>query len=513
MPIVKKQRSTSASIPAPIGGWNARDSLGDMDQKDAVELNNFFPRTTDVVSRKGHTRYATGLPVQVESLISYHGAATQKLFAISNGSIYDVTAGGAVGAAVVTGLANSRWEYTNVATAGGNFVYAVNGIDKPLLYDGATWTPIDGLSAPAITGVTTTTLDNVNLFKTRLWFIQKNTLKVWYLPVNSVGGLAAAIDFQSIARLGGYLVSMATWTIDAGYGVDDLAAFITSLGEVIVYRGTDPASSATWALVGIWQIGSPLGKRCAFKWQGDILLITQDGLVPMSAALQSSRVNPRVALTDKIQSAVSNSATIYGTNFGWQIIYFASNNMLLLNVPVSEGSAQEQYVMNTITKSWARFTGMGANCWIVHNDVLYFGGNTYVGKAWDTYYDNGLTITGIAKQAFNYFGSRGQIKRWTMMRPVFQVSSGSIQFYVGLDVDFENNALTSLTTYAVQGLSLWDAAIWDQSVWSADTVTYKQWNGASGIGFCASPKIQTQLGGTLLTWVSTDLVMESGGIL
>ena len=143
--LVKKQRSTSASLPAPTGGWNARDSLGDMDEKDAVSLINFFPRTTDVVLRNGHTQDTTGLPGQVESFIPYQGAATKKLFAASGTAIYNVTTGGAVGAAVVSGLTNARWESINVATSGGNFAYAVNGLDKPLLYDGTTWTAIDGL--------------------------------------------------------------------------------------------------------------------------------------------------------------------------------------------------------------------------------------------------------------------------------------------------------------------------------------------------------------------------------
>jgi hypothetical protein len=104
--------------------------------------------------------------------------------------------------------------------------------------------------APAITGVTTTTLTQPTLFKNRMWFIQKDTLKAWYLPTSSIGGAAQVLDLSAVARLGGTLVSMAAWTIDAGYGVDDNLVFITDQGEVIVYRGTDPASASTWALIG-----------------------------------------------------------------------------------------------------------------------------------------------------------------------------------------------------------------------------------------------------------------------
>jgi len=64
--------------------------------------------------------------------------------------------------------------------------------------------------------------------------------------------------------------------------------------------------------------------------------------VPMSSALQSSRLDPRVNLTDKIYYAVSQAANNYYTLFGWQINFFASQNMLILNIP--NGNGFDQYV-------------------------------------------------------------------------------------------------------------------------------------------------------------------------
>ena len=107
-----------------------------------------------------------------------------------------------------------------------------------------------------------------------------------------------------------------------------MAVFVTSWGEVLVYKGTDPSSANTWALVGVWQIGAPVGRRCIMKYAGDLLIICQDGVYPMSSALQSSRVNPKVALTNKIQFAVSDAVTNYGSNFGWQLISFPKQKHL-----------------------------------------------------------------------------------------------------------------------------------------------------------------------------------------
>ena len=86
---------------------------------------------------------------------------------------------------------------------------------------------------------------------------------------------------SSVAQLGGYLVAAGTWTIDAGYGVDDNLVFITSNGEVIVYSGTDPSDITKFALVGVWRIGKPVGKRCLMKYGGDMIILTYNGLYPL----------------------------------------------------------------------------------------------------------------------------------------------------------------------------------------------------------------------------------------
>lgn len=499
-------------MPAPVGGWNARDSLGEMPATDAVYLTNWFPATTECILRGGYTKYANGLPSQVETLMNYAGGASEKLFAISGGNVYDVTSGGAVGAASVTGLSNSRWEYTNIATPGGNYFYMANGSNTPYLYDGTNWTSITGVSAPAITGVTTTNLKCPILFKNRLWFVEKNSLRVWYLPTLSIGGAANSVDMSSVAQMGGYIVAIATWTVDAGTGVDDLLVAVTNHGEVIVYQGTDPSSSTTWSLRGVWRVGSPVGQRCMFKYAGDLLLISQDGVLPLSSALQSSRVNPRVALTDKIQYAVSDAVTGYGGNFGWQLIYFAQQNQLWLNVPIVAGSSQQQYAMNTITKNWCNYTGWEANCWCLYNDQPYFGGNGYIGKAWSGKSDDGAAVSATGLQAFNAFGSPGSLKRFTMSRPVFR-SNGSPQILASINVDFDVGDSTAPLSFSATSYGVWDSGVWDAAIWGGDLSVLQSWQGANGIGYYGAPQVKAASSGLDVRWVSTDIVMESGAIL
>ncbi|MDO8707030.1 MAG: hypothetical protein Q7J84_19045, partial [Sulfuricaulis sp.] len=474
-----------------------------MDEKDAVLLTNFFPSTTSVNLRGGYSQFATGFGAQVETVISYSGATTNKMFGIAGGSVYDATAGGAVGAAALSGLTNSRWQYVNISTSGGNFIIMCNGADGVYTFDGTNW--VD--RSASITGVTASTLVNVCLHKNRPWFIENNSLKAWYFPVQSIQGAASALDLSAFCPHGGYLMAMCTWTMDAGYGVDDMAVFITSNGDCLVYRGTDPSSSSTWALVGVFWIGSPVGRRCFVKYKGDVLLITQDGLLPLSGALQSSRVDPRVAVTDKISTATSNAVKDYGANFGWCVIPFPKQDALFLNVPISPNANQQQYVMNMVTGAWCNFTGWLANCLELYEENLYFGGTNFIGKAWDTNADAGQAIPTRGLQAFSYFGSRAQLKHFTMMRPTFYASSPPAVLGQ-INVDYDQSPATATLAAASAIGSFWDVGLWDGAVWGAGLELSRQWQGAAGVGYCGAPNINTNTNSIELQWLSTDVVFE-----
>jgi hypothetical protein len=306
---------------------------------------------------------------------------------------------------------------------------------------------------------------------------------------------------------------MGTWTLDAGYGVDDYAAFVTSQGEVIVYKGGNPSDPNDWSLIGVWQIGETFSRRCFFKYQGDLLLLTQDGLVPMASALQSSRLDPRINITDKIYYAISQACSLYSANFGWQINYLAEANMLILNVPIGSG-VYEQYVMHTITKSWARFTGINAACFEVSGESIYFGGNGFVGKYYSGYSDAGSNISATVQQAYSYFDSRGQQKRFTMVRPIFQVQGAIPTVLCGLSTDFEVQDLSQSLTFnpALNQTGIWDIGKWDEKKWGGKIIS-KEWQGVTGLGYAGSISLNTASQGLELRWASTDFVMEKGAVL
>lgn len=492
------------SVPAPIGGWNVRDSLAEMQSKDAVILDNFFPLTTEVMLRYGFSNHVTGVVGTINSLMGYNSPTVNRLFGAAGDSIYNVTSAGAVGAAVVTGLTSDKWQHVNVTTPGGNFMLLANGSDSMRLYDGTTW------SVSTITGVTTADIIHLNVFKTRVWLIERSSLKAWYLPSQAIAGAAAQWDLSSIFKRGGYLMAMGNWSLDAGQGLDDYAAFITSQGEVAIYKGTDPASASTFSLVGVFNVGAPIGRRCLVQYAGDALLISNDGLLPLSKALMSSRVSTNIAITDKITQAVSEKTTTYGPTFGWQTILYPAQNMLLLNIPVSSGT--EQYVMNTTTGSWCRFTGWEAACWERFNDLIYFGTAGGVCLAWDGQDDNGTNINGEALQAFNYFGNDGRLKIWNLVRPILS-TNGNPGVSVGINVDFDLFPPVGLPTFSPITTATWDSALWDTGIWGGDYSIKKDWLSVAGYGKCAAIHIGIATNDVKLKWAATDYNYEFGGYL
>lgn len=499
--------AVTESLPAPIGGWNARDAIANMDPHDAVMLLNWFPMPSDVMVRKGWTTNNTGFGGnEVETIFAYNGT-TQFLLGAAGQNIYKCDS--TTASAVVTSQQNARFQYVNFTPASGTpYIVACNGQDGVWNFDGTNWTH------PAISGFSASNAVHVNVFKQRLWFVEDNTLKAWYLGVQSIAGTANAVDLSSFTRRGGELMVMGTWTIDAGDGVDDYAVFVTSEGEVIVFQGTDPTSSNTWAMRGLWQLGSPIGRRCLKKFAGDLLVITVDGLIPLSKALISSRINPRIALTDKIQGAMSTAAQIYSANFGWEVAICPQNSMLLLNVPVNENSDQEQYAMNTITGSWGQFNAIDANCWELFEDDLYFGGSGIIGKFWSTFSDNDGAddVQSEALQAFSYFGKRGRLKHFKEARPIF-TSNGSPSVLARIEVDYQTSNTAGALSFTPINYAAWDSAVWDSGIWGAALSLLKNWQTMGAIGTAAAAHIFTRSKGIEVHWQATDYLYEIGAVI
>ena len=517
---MKAQRKVSQTVtfPAPIGGWNVFDPLPEMAPSDAVTLDNFFCLPSQVQIRKGYTPWGTSLAGNVHSIFNYAPqGAGEKIFAATNNAnacqLYDITTQGAAGSLVTSGLSSARYKTALFSNSGGVFLACVNGADSLQLFDGTTWWPVD-LSTPtyAITGISTQSFNDVISFKNRLWFVQENSLSCWYLGVSAIAGAATQFNFGALFRRGGHIVKIDTWTLDAGYGVDDNLCIFTSKGEVAVYHGTDPSQASTWALIGVFYIGSPtdtVGHTC--KYGGDLLILSKDGIAQMSKSLMSSRVSTLLTLTQKIQPQLADDTTTYGGNPGWDLILFPPENMLIANIPISTTQSY-QYVMNTISGAWARWTNIPAQCWGFAQETLLFGSAGTVYKMWDGQADNGANIVATMLPAFQKFGNEGQTKRWNMARVVFSYNS-PVNVGMAMMVDFDQNLnILSVPALIPSNIGIWGVSTWGGANWGGTLYTDRKWRSVSGFGYWGSLQLQFSTKASDIRVFSIDYNMEPGGV-
>lgn len=622
----RQQTAVVKSVMAPTGGVNARDALANMPATDAIVLDNWFPTPSYVQVRNGSQAWATGLGTAVETIAAYNGVSSRKLFSWAGGMIFDTSAQGPVGAAIVSGLSSNRWQTAMFNAGGGNVLLAVDGVDSPLRYDNATQgalelfgtlvagsgyvtgtyvnvpltggsgtgaqativvtatdvtavtitssgtgykvgdvlsasnaslggsgsgfsittTQVGGWSVTTISGTNTLTgvalnpinLITVTIFKQRVWYIENNTMNCWYTGISAFQGALTLLPLGQIFKMGGFLMQMATWTIDNVSGINDYAAFITSEGEVAVYQGFDPSTTATWSLVGVFRIGRPIGRRCICRLASDVLVICTDGLAPLSKALLTDRSQPDALVTNKIINAINADAAQYGNNFGWQCIEHPLGNKLILNVPEGASSTANnftfgvsafgiasfgagivnvahQWVMNTVSTSnaWCRFRNWNASCWEVQQDSLYYGDFGVVVLADVGTNDSGLAITWDAKPAFSYFDSM-QEKRFLMVRPIFRASAPINVPPITLNIDFED--VSNPSPLLNIGLSApWNTSPWNTTPWGGQTPNFqvKNWLGVTGIGYAACGRITAQSQNIAIQWQSSDYLFEPGGPL
>lgn len=494
---------TNATVPAPIGGLNTRDSVDLVPPTDAILLDNFFPARSHVQVRNGFEEHVTGLPSSVESLMVYNSGSASTMFAASGSAVYNVTSAGAVGSAVITSLTNARFQWVNMTTSGGSFLWICNGADAPRHWNGSTW------ATPTLSGVTATDIVNVAIFKERLFFVFNNSLTFGYLGVNAIAGTVSEFNLGSVFSDGGKLQAIGTWTRDGGAGPEDNVLFYTDQGEMAMFAGTNPGDASVWALVGVYKIGRPIGRRCIRNVGSDCYLITENGILPMTQVLGTGEAAPNRAISDKISATYNEAVVNYRDSFGWEAIVYPKGGYALFNVPGSGAGVFVQYVVNLETGAWARFLGQDSYAWGILNGDLYFGGSTKVYKADTGVSDGGTAITANAKTAFIYFGGRTGPNRYTAIRPVM-ASDSSLNISVGFDVDYNDGIAVVSPSTGVVGGSTWDTATWDVAPWAEPINTTLNWVSVAEIGWNAAIRLRTMTSAQYVRWLATDVRFESG---
>jgi hypothetical protein len=343
-------------------------------------------------------------------------------------------------------------------------------------------------SAVTITGVTTADLNQVWSHKRRLFFVEKNSMSIWYLPVVSVGGAATEFPLGAIFKRGGTISFGASWSLDSGSGLDDVCIIVTSNGEIAVYQGTDPSVAIDWTLVGVYEISRPLNKSAYFKAGGDLAILTEDGIIPVSEALRKDRAALQaVAISYPIEDAWKSAVANRSTEFPIQPTLWQSQALLMIGVPGSGGLA---YVANARTGAWCRYTGWDVRCGAVANDLLYFGtnaGNVMRGQSGGS--DNGTEYTGRYVPKFTEAGiSQTKVANFA---GVTVKATENPNFRMACFANYEIGAFPNATALNAESGDVWGTGVWGTFVWGTGAAEYAftVWKGVRAVGYSLAPAV------------------------
>lgn len=521
-------------MPPPMGGLNAIAAGSAMPPTDCVRLYNMVPAEQGLRARLGSREWCTGLTGAADNYVrsvhaftgSSRNGATNKLFAVTSSGIWDVTSSSDAPTQVVefpVTTGDSGYGYSTVMNAaGGNYLLYCDEVNGYHVYSEAsgTWTAVAmGTDPQQVSGVNPGNLVHVHVFKSRVWFVERDTGNAWYLAAGAVYGAATAFPVGRQFRAGGPLVGLYSWTYDGGSGMDDSLVAISNGGDVVIYQGTDPATD--FALRGTWAVGAPPeGRDLVVSVGGDPWLLTRFGLQPLSQLVVGA--NAEVARsqlpTAKVAPLFTGLMQTRASRKGWAMRLHPEDGTLMVMVPTSEGQATEQLTMALASRSWVSYRDLPIYSSAVLAGKLYYG--TVDGKVGinDGYVD-GITLADpnsytpvqwALLTSFQNLGNARQ-KQVKLVRPTFLTDGAQPAYSVEARYRYETTELAPVSQGPASG-SVWDTAVWDSAVWGGDLLATQKLNGTTGLGV----DVAIAMRGTAIartTLVGMDVFFEQGGLL
>ena len=478
----------SYPVPAPTLGLNTRDHFTNLQPNEARELVNWLPDVGVCKVRPGYEAWcntATGTGHPVQTLVRYVSGSTQKLLAASNGSLFEVLSG--TPSTLASGYSVNLWstDFFN------GYVFGVNGTDTPWRWDGSS------ILATGWSGPTLSQIRTVKAVGDRLWVTVKNSGDVWYGGSMYVTGPLTVFQSSQIAD-GGYCIGVFPWR--------DCTCIVMSTGQVLIYQG-DPAT--TFSLVSKYYAPPMVEYDAAVKLGGELVLITNSGPISMDIISAGLGFNlDALGNWGKIGPSWQSDYITYGSNSGWFGKFL--NGLIYFNIP-NGNSPSKQYVFNTRNQGWTSYNNLPIASIEAVGKVIYLGseadGNVYTHAGG---IDGSSQISTIARTGYSYFGSPGNNKVYSRVKPnIF--TSGSLTGQFGIDVDFVDTDISG-ATYDLGtsgGSTPWDSP-WD-SAWSDSPVAQPKWIAVNGKGRAASPVMRTYSSGDDVTWYSTEVLGKMAG--
>lgn len=336
------------------------------------------------------------------------------------------------------------------------------------------------------------------VFKSRIWFVEKDTARAWYMASGpAISGNATKFYFGHRFTAGGYLVGLWAWNFSgAGSGPDDLLVAVSSGGDVLVYQMSDPADPTTTKIKAQINLGGlPKYRRIATDFGGDLLFLTKTGMVPLSQLVAGViESNESAKTTFKISNLFNRTMVEKSNLHGWSIVRHPEDNALIVTYPTTEGANTQQFAQAQATKGWSTYEDLPMYSSGVWGGKLYFG--TADGRVCvnDGYVDARIladtsAFTDITFQLIPGFAGDGKIVQGQECRTHWLVDGGAVAFNVSARYDFDLSAASAPSSASV-GSGGWDEGEWDGASWGGEYTAKSYLRGLSGMGHQMSVAIK-----------------------
>jgi hypothetical protein len=396
-------------------------------------------------------------------------------------------------------------------------------VDNEIISGGGGSATVNGPVIPlfvAFSGIATNQLSYVWSYKSRLFFIEKNSQNAWYLPIDASSGAAVKFPMGGIFTLGGSLLFGTSWSLDTSGqgGLSEQCVFVSTEGEVVVYQGDNPATASTWSKVGTYLIGKPLGPKAWIRAGGDIIIATNIGLVPLSVATQKDYAALSPSAVSYAIEAEWNQFVSLRAGSDWCCKVWPESQMVITALPTVNYQPARMLVSNARTGAWAEYTGWDGKCLEVFNGRLFFGSqNGKVVEANVSGADQGSTYTGVFVPLFSDQKSPGSLKVMENAR-VFMRGPREPTPGLNCQFDYVYASFPAPSAPIIAGGSEWGSGIWGEAVWGSAAMlsSYEQWVSVGGAGYALAPDVRLTSGAVVpldTEIVRVEMTYDIGDIL
>lgn len=399
-------------------------------------------------------------------------------------TIIRVESDGTIGTLLIGDVTGGPFQDNEAITDGDTGAAVVNGTITTLFV--------------GMTGIDTSSLDYVWSYKNRLFFIEKDSMNAWYLPIDQIGGALTKFPMGGVFPLGGSLLFGASWSLDSSGdgGLSEQCIFVTTEGEVAVYQGDNPSTAATWQKVGTYRIGKPLGPQAWIRAGGDLVIGTDIGFVPLSQAIQRdyAALSPS-AVSFPIETAWNEAVSLRSLE-DWHCVVWPERQMVVVSPPTVNEQTPEMYIANARTGAWARFTNWSGTCLEVFNGRMFFGSqNGKVVEAYVTGLDQDQTFTAVYVPLFTDLGDSASLKIAEIARLVTR-SAQTINPQLSVMQDYVVELPPAPAAAPIAAGSQWNVGTWGTSTWGqqTDKKIQQAWTSVGGLGYALAPAAQITSG-------------------